>query len=153
MSMSYLELEDAVLALLEPLVDALSLRTLASYGGEFSPDSIGQVTVLYPAVYVYLANLESSGHNRLDDRKLTLSVYVAAQNLRGEESARRGSGSAIGVYGLLEAVREKLNLAPLNSGLLRLKREAVVGYSAQNGLCVAQADYGLEFQLTRNFAR
>ena len=151
--MTYLELEDAVLALLEPLKVELQLRTLTSYGGEFSPDSFGQVTVLYPAVYVYLANLESAGHNRLDSRKITLTTFVAAQNLRGEEDARRGSGSAIGVYGLLEAVREKLNRVSLSGGLVRLKREAVVGYSAQNGLCVAQADYGLEFQSTRKFAR
>ena len=151
--MTYLELEDAILALLEPLRTDLGLRTLESYGGQFSPDSFGQVAVTFPAVYVYLASLESAGRNRLDERKLTLTVFVAAQNLRGEESARRGTAGVVGVYGLLEAVRDLLNRTPLGGGLIRLKRESVVGYSAQTGLCVAQADYGLEFQLTRNFAR
>ncbi len=146
--MTYLELEDAVLALFEPLKAELGLRTLASYGGEFSPDSFGEVAVNFPAVYVYLANLNNSGQGRLDNRELTLTIFVAAQNLRGEESARRGTDNAIGVYGLLEAVRNKLNRALLGGGLVRLKRETVVGYSALTGLCVAQADYNLGFQTT-----
>ncbi len=140
--MTYEEFEDAVLALLKPLKNELGLRALTTYGGEFSPDSFGVVAVNFPAVYLYLSQLESDGRNRLDERRITLTVFAASRNLRGEENARRGSS---GVYGLLEAVRAKINRVAVGGGVLRLQREAVTGYSAATGICVAQADYRLGY--------
>ncbi len=144
--MTYLEMEDFLLEKLEPLRAAAGLRALTTYGGEFSPDSFGQVTVVFPAVYIYLSGLRSAGRNRLDERDQGCTVMVAARNLRGEPAARRGAAGETGVYALFEGVRAHLNRLPLAGGLLRLAEERVVGYSARLGLCVGQADYRLKYR-------
>lgn len=145
--MTYAAIEDAALALLLPLKDAQGVRTLESYGGEFSPDSFGQVQVNYPAVYVCIPSLDSDPANQDDKRRVILEVYFAARNLRGEASARRGDSQNSGAYALAEAGRAKLNRQILpGAGKLTLKRERLVGYSKALSLCVMKAEYELSFR-------
>ena len=145
--MDYSALEDAVLAALEPLKTNGSVRTLESYGGEFSADSFGQFPIQYPALYVCLSGLESEPANQDDRREVTIEIYAASRNLRGEKDARRGDGRTSGAYELIESARGKINrLALAGAGRLTLKRERLIGYSKALGLCVIQAEYHLKFQ-------
>lgn len=145
--MTYAEIEDGALALLTPLKADQGVKTLESYGGEFSPDSFGQVSVNYPAVYVCIPSLDSEPANQDDKRRVILEVYFAARNLRGEACARRGDSQNSGAYALAEAGRAKLNRQTLpGAGKLTLKRERLVGYSKALSLCVMKAEYELSFR-------
>ncbi|MGE4545837.1 MAG: phage protein Gp37 [Pedobacter sp.] len=145
--MTYAEIEDAALTLLAPLKADHGVRTLESYGGEFSPDSFGQVTVNYPAVYVCIPSLDSEKANQDDKRHAIVEVYAASRNLRGEAAARRGDSQNSGAYALIEAARAKLNRQTLpGAGQLILKRERLVGYSKVLSLCVMKAEFELSFR-------
>lgn len=145
--MTYAEIEDAALTFLAPLKTDQGVRTLESYGGEFSPDSFGQVAVNYPAVYVCIPSLDSEPANQDDKRRVILEVYYAARNLRGEAAARRGDSQNSGAYALAEAGRAKLNKQVLNgAGRMTLKRERLVGYSKVLSLCVMKAEFELSFR-------
>jgi len=142
--MTYEELEDAIIATLEPLTGSLGVRILESYGGEFSPDSISEIAYLFPAVFVHVPELQSEQKIRFDSREVTVAVYVAAKNARGESWGRRGddaTGSA-GTYALLEGVRAKLNRKQIaGAGTFRLVKESNIGYSKKFGICVSRAEY------------
>ena len=145
--MDYSALEDAILEALEPLKNAGTVRTLDSYGGEFSPDSFGQFPIQYPALYVCIAALDSEAANMADRREITVEIHAASRNLRGEKETRRGDSRTTGAYEVMEAARSKLNRLPLtNAGRLVLKTERLIGYSKALGLCVIQAEYRLKFQ-------
>ena len=147
--MSYIDIEDAILAALEPLKTEIEVRTIKSYGGDFSPQDIESVSLIFPAILVHVTGLENETKARIDIREIAISVYVAHRNARGEEASRKGdtAGSADipGVYGLLDAVREKLHrksIADVGAlTLLTLQREKNIGYSKRVGMCVSVAEY------------
>jgi len=143
--MTYEALEDALLTALEPLKTE-GLKTLKSYGGEFSPDSFGQCPIAYPALMVCIPELTNETQGNLDRQALEVVVYVADRNLRGEGAARHGA------YRGMEQARARLHRLPVaGAGRLALQRESLVGYSAQLGLCVMQATYRLKMQHTIPF--
>ena len=146
--MTYAELEDAILTALEPLKTDPGVRTLDSYGGQFSEEVLraGQMLVNYPAILVYIERLSSAEFDMCNDMvEVQVSIFMADRNLRGEKAARRGdSGSDHpGVYRLLEKAREALNGAsvPGFDDCLVLTEEALWFYSAQTATCVARAVY------------
>lgn len=143
----YAALEDAILAALEPLKGTtVGVKTLETYGGEFSADSFGQFPINYPAVFVCVSAMNSEPANTEDRRELTLDVYAAATDLRGEKSARRGALGSVGAYAVIEAVRSALNrLIIPGAGRVQLRREYLMGYSKAAGLCVIQAEYSLKY--------
>lgn len=145
--MIYSALEDALLAELASMKSTHQVRTLESYGGDFSPDSFGQEVIQYPAVYVCLAGMDSDPANRIDNRTMTVDVYVAAKSLRGEKTARQGDSFNSGAYALAEGVRARLNRFALSGfGVFILRRESLFGYSKVAGLCVIRAEYGIKYQ-------
>ena len=145
--MTYAALEDAALAALEALKTGNGVRTLDAYGGEFSPDSFGEIAIRYPAVYVCIEDLQSEAANNLDRRDIIVAVYAASKNLRGEKAARRGDIQTAGGYELIEAARVRLNrLVITGAGRLVLRRERLIGYSKALGLCVIKAEYHLKLQ-------
>lgn len=81
-----------------------SLRTVASYGGEFDSDLLTVVNA-FPAVWVSFA-----GHGqpkRLGEKKwrvpVSFSVLAGARNVRGEVATRRGGAfGEVGSYQMLE---------------------------------------------------
>jgi phage gp37-like protein len=138
--MTYEDLEDTCIAALNPLLNE-GLKTLKSYGGEFSPDSFGQFSIKFPAVMVCVAGLtnDAQGNTDLQDREVV--IYVAARDLRGEDDARHGA------YHTMEQARGQLNrLRVAGAGRLTLKSESLVGYSRKLNLCVMQATYRLKVQ-------
>jgi len=138
--MTYELLEDACKSALEPLLNE-GLKTLKSYGGEFSPDSFGQFPIQYPAVMICVAGLNNEPKGNMDIHDLEVVIYVADRNLRGEDNARHGA------YHTMEQARGKLNRLGINgAGRLALKSESLVGYSRKLTLCVMQATYKLRNQ-------
>jgi phage gp37-like protein len=141
----YSALEDAILAELEPLRDSPGVRTLDSYGGEFSAESIGEAALVFPAVYVHVGMMENTDRNQTAARVYQVYVYAADQNARGESEARRGGTERPGVYALLDEIRSRVNRRPILDGrtVPRLMNEKVIGYSKINSICVAQAVYSV----------
>ncbi|MDW7643449.1 MAG: hypothetical protein SCI25_00240 [Desulfuromonadales bacterium] len=138
--MTYAEIEDQCHAALEPL-KAEGLKTLKSYGGEFSPDSFGLFPITFPALMYCVTGFENEVRGSLDVQDLEIEVYAAARDLRGEDEARQGA------YATTELARGKLNRLPIpGAGRLVLKRERIVGYSRQLNLCVMRAVYHLRAQ-------
>lgn len=138
--MTYEDLEDACLATLNPLLNE-GLKTLKSYGGEFSPDSFGQFPIGFPAIMVCVAGLDNTARGNLDQPDFEVIIYTAARNLRGEDDARHGA------YRTIEQARSKLNRLRIDgAGRLALKNESLVGYSRKLNLCVMQATYRLKTQ-------
>lgn len=141
----YSALEDAAMARLAPLKEELGVRTLDSYGGEFSQESIGEAAIVFPAVYVHVGMMENIDRNQAASRVYQVYIYAADQNARGEAEARRGGTERPGVYALLDAIRSGLNRRPILDGraVPRLVSERIVGYSKTNSICVAQAVYSV----------
>jgi phage gp37-like protein len=148
--MTYEDFEDAILAALEPLKGTtVGVKTLETYGGEFSADSFGQFPINYPAVFICVSSMTSESVNTEDRRELTLDVYAAATDLRGEKSARRGALGSVGAYAIAKAVRVALNrLIVPGAGRVQLRREYLMGYSKTAGLCVIQAEYSFKYNQT-----
>jgi len=145
--LTYAEIEDAVLALLDPMKDEVGIRTIEPYGGEFSPDSIMEAAINFPAILVFINQLTSQDANRLDLRELYISIYVADRNARGRDEAMSGDALKEGVYALVEAARAKLNRAGIaGAGTLKLRFEKNVLYSKALGLCVCQCEYALKLK-------
>jgi phage gp37-like protein len=145
--MNYAAIEDAVIEKLAPLKQSLGVREIKSYGGEFSPDDIGQIAIIFPAIFIHIPEMTNQAMNRLDMRTFIISVFVADQSSRGDETARRGDATIgrPGVYTLLEAVRTALHKKSIpGAGTLYLQRETNIGYSKSLSICISVAEYKIE---------
>lgn len=84
-----------------------SIRTVASYGGEFA-DEWAVVFKALPAVWVTFAG--SGAPKRLGEKKwrvpAVFTVLVGARNVRGEMASRRGGAAGeVGTYQMLQDIR------------------------------------------------
>jgi len=149
MDITYAEIENAILDKLIPLKATLGIRALDGYNGDFDPETIAIEALVFPAIFVAIEEMISSQINNRDNRQLTVRVYAAAKNVRGEASQRRGDSRNLGVYTLLESIRAALNrqIVATASGhrlsAMILKSEKIVAHSKQMGLCIAVAEYQL----------
>ena len=136
--MKYIDIENDVLEKLEALVDGDIVRSVNSYGGEFSPDSFGQTSIQTPSIYAHVSGLQNDPQGDVDMRSYSVTVYAVDRNLRGESDTRHG------VYEICDAVRSALNRASIcGAGTLELNRETLVGYSRAINVCVMQIDFTL----------
>jgi len=145
----YKEIEDAILALLEPLrakpPAGIYANEIRSYGGEFNTANIDEVVIQFPAILVNINEKIIEPGGRLDFHTNSISVYVCDQNARGEESARGGDALAgsPGAYIMLESVRRKLHRQNIPGiGVLLAQREVLVGYSQTR--CIYRAEYKIK---------
>ncbi|WP_457571306.1 phage protein Gp37 [Desulfovulcanus sp.] len=136
--------------MVETLKRVQGVRTVRSYGGEFSPDSIGQELIQYPAILPCVVEAEFEPVNLKDKVEPIIKVYLADKNLRGQESARRGDATSVGVYYLQQEARKALNRKPILGGVLFLKKQKVIYYSKSLGLCVAEQIYTLKLTVPIN---
>lgn len=83
---------------------------VASYGGEFDTEQdLAAARVRFPAVRVLLKGMgrgQDIGHGQIIP--ITLTVFVAAKNLRNERSRRRGAAGDVGSYQIAWDVRTLL---------------------------------------------
>lgn len=87
------------------------VRTVDTYGGELM-GALEALTARFPCVLFEFDRFENSvlaakGTAALARRrKLFFNIYIAAQNLRSEKKARRGTG---GTYAMIEDVSDALD--------------------------------------------
>jgi phage gp37-like protein len=154
-SLTYTEVEDAVLARLSDLT-TLGAVSVESYGGQLSdPKVLADISRgKFPRVYVQVPRMRCIPENRQTGQEITVVVYVADHSTRGEAEARRGDNtvSQPGAYELIEAVRDRLSEQTLSAtvdgtliqdGKLELMEEQVVGHDYGLRLCAWSAEYRL----------
>ena len=143
------QLEDAVIAALEPL-KAQGLKTLAPYSGELEAEDIIGLTRLFPCVYVLAGGMSVSGEGNNSRVQIELTAFVGDRNVRGPAAAAREGTTGLGVYGVLEAARECLHGRKMLPGWLpmMLGEEAPLVYAPKQGVCIYTATYK-----TRNLTR
>jgi len=85
------------------------LKTCKSLGEVLSNDA-ADFAVQTPAAYVvYEGGRYEHTMSGTQDRWMNFAVIVVAKNLRGDEEARRGQGTAKGAYDLLDDARATLS--------------------------------------------
>jgi len=136
------QLENAVIAALEPLKDA-GLKTLETYSGQLNVDDIEAVTFQFPCVYVVVPDLSLIDVNRYDKYRMELTLIIGDRNVRGSAAAARGDASSPGVYSLLKATRSKLHRIKILTGWtpLTLKSEYSLVYAPDANICLYAAMY------------
>ena len=136
------QLENAVIAALEPLKDA-GLKTLETYSGQLDVDDIEAVTFQFPCVYVVVPDLSLIDVNRYDKYRMELTLIIGDRNVRGNAAAARGDASSPGVYALLETIRGKLHRQKIMDGWtpLALKSESSLVYAPKASICLYTAAY------------
>ncbi|MFH2098176.1 MAG: phage protein Gp37 [Pseudomonadota bacterium] len=106
------QIEDAFVSTLQPMKSdgAVGLRTLKTYQGELSdPGKLKDAFIaLFPAILVVYggSRFVDGGARKVERMRFTL--FACDRNLRGEEAARRGSGTSPGAYAICEAARDRL---------------------------------------------
>ncbi|MDX9785449.1 MAG: DUF1834 family protein [Desulfobacterales bacterium] len=135
-------IEDAALAALAPL-RAEGVKSLDLYVGQMEAEDIGQVTMLFPAVYVVAETLSMPENEQVTRPTVTLTLLIGDQNLRSGRAAVRGDGTSPGVYYLLERCRKLLHGKPIVPGwrTWRVTQETPLVYAPKKGVCIFGAIY------------
>jgi len=134
--MTYRQIEEAVMSLLE---DAAPGVTIKGYAGEFGSDSFVNVALKLPALLVHVVGMTNQRTGNADARMLTIRVYGVDKSLR-PDSGRYGA------YELMETTRGALHYTTISGvGALQVGQEEMIGYA--QGLCVMSADYQLGHQV------
>ena len=136
------QLEDAVIAALEPL-KMQGLKTLAPYSGELEAEDIISITRLFPCVYVLAGGMRVSGEGNNSIAQIELTALVGDRNVRGSAAAARKGATGIGVYGMLEAARGCLHGKQMLPGWLpmMIEEESPLVYVPKQGVCIYTAIY------------
>ncbi len=148
--LTYEEIENLILAQLDPLKDAapagLGVRELDTYRGDLNPEDLVRVTLNFPAVWLmYSASTFVTAHLEVDER-MNFTALAAAQNLRSEKNARAGA------YKLLEGVRDLILHKKLDS---ELEPCLIVGHEKivfVKGIAIYAADYQIRRLFTRAYS-
>lgn len=141
MGASLTQIEDAVLAALQPLKASHGVRTLDSFDERLTDvDAWKRLAVSFPAVFALYVSTEDKD---LGQRQLALhkfEVGIAASSLRKGE-ARRGGRIGDGAYGLVDGVQSALAGRVLLPDLLAAKRSGVVQAILMQGVTLYVATY------------
>ena len=136
------QIEDAVMAAVNPLKTSLGVRTIKSYQGEMDDeDAIARAARLFPAIICVYGGSEYADHGSRKVETMTYLLFVCDKNLRTEGEARRGGAGNPGTYAMLNGLRDLLYGKRLGLEIFPLKvlREGPV-YLGQ-GLSVYSAEY------------
>jgi phage gp37-like protein len=109
------QIEDAIIATLEPLKASLGVREIKSYQGELEEDDLKKMAGKFPAIYVVYGGSGYTAHGARKLEKPGFELFVCDKSLRGEEEARRGGAGNPGTYRMLRECRDLL--AGKNLGL------------------------------------
>ena len=89
------------------------LKTIGTWGGDNS-DDLRRLVKSFPAVWVIYAGETPGRHtSRYQEYTARFNIVIAAQSLRNEKQARRGSSGNVGSYQILQDVKSLI----LNSRL------------------------------------
>ncbi|WP_418217313.1 phage protein Gp37 [Bilophila wadsworthia] len=118
MSRTPMEVEDAILELLQPLRETPGAKTLAAFQGQPDKDTWARLRRGFPAVLVLYAGSPAftpSGR-RLEER-MEFEVYVMDKSYRSAANGQKPEPGHPGTYALLAAVRERLLGVPPLPGM------------------------------------
>ena len=113
-----MDVEDAILALLEPLRDDPGAKTVSSFQGQPGKEAWARLRRGVPAVLVLYAGSRGfrlSGR-RLEER-MTFEVYVMDKSYRSDTTGQKPEPGHPGTYALLAAARERLVGVPPLPGM------------------------------------
>jgi phage gp37-like protein len=135
------QIEDAILAALEPLKASHGVRTLESYDLRLEdPEAWKRLTIKFPAVFVLFADLDDTdlGQRQLEAQRF--QIGMADSSLRPGE-ARRGGLRVEGSYGLIHGVQSALAGKILLPDLLPAMRRGVQRALIADGVAMYVATY------------
>lgn len=109
------QIEDAILDAIRT-DSALGLVTnggyskmIENYAGQFELENVQDIIVMFPAIFVVFVQGEyRADTNEESFTKLTFTILVADENLRGNVAARRGGVAGIGTYRMMQDIRNVL---------------------------------------------
>ncbi len=134
------EVEQAIQARLVSRI--ASLRKVGSLS-DFLMADLDDTALLSPAAYVVFdSGSFTHGMARTQEISLTFTVVVVVENQRGNEAARHGAGSSIGVYQLLDDIRAALTNQTLGLDMEPLFPVSIQGIAGSESLAV----YGITFE-------
>jgi len=142
MSYGIEEIEDAIIAALEPLKASLGVRTIKSYQEELDDEeTIARATRLFPAIFVVYGGSGYADHGSRKIETLSFILFVCDKSFRKEEELRRGGSSNPGTYVMLNGARDLLYEQRLSLDItpLKLIREDPVWFG--NGISIYSAEY------------
>lgn len=137
------EMEDAVIAKLNTPLETEGVRTLETYNGQLDVEEIEDMIRRFPCVYVLAGPLDLKDRNRYLDYRMQTTLLVGDKNIRGSSAAARGDTSSVGIYRLLEVIRQNLHNQKLVRGwsTLIVTSENPMIYSPENNICLYTATY------------
>jgi len=142
MSYAVEEIEEAIIAALEPLKTGLGVRTIKSYQEELDDEeAIARAVRLFPALLVVYGGSKYAEHGSRKVETMTYILFVCDKSFRKEEETRRGGTSNPGTYAMLRGVRDLLyeKRLSLNIAPIKLLRELPVWF--QKGISIYSAEY------------
>jgi len=152
------QIEDAILAALEPLkngAEGVTAKKIETYQGDLNQTTLDELTAYlalsYPAIMVmYLGSSLEEDPTYLYRDTQTWGVMVAAENMRSEKEARRGSAGNVGSYRLIEAVKNILTGNSLGLGVQPLSLKTIDSMLVGAGISVYSLtfDTDIDFQAT-----
>ena len=113
-----MEVEDAILELLQPLRETPGAKTVAAFQGQPDKDTWARLRRGFPAVLVLYAGSPAfmpSGR-RLEER-MEFEVYVMDKSYRSAANGQKPEPGHPGTYALLAAARERLLGVPPLPGM------------------------------------
>lgn len=142
MSYEIEQIEDAIIAALDPLKASLGVRTIKSYQAELDDeDMIARATRLFPAIIIVYGGSEYADHGSRKVEKMTYLLFVCDKSLRVEDEARHGGSLNPGTYAMLKGTRDLLYEKRLSLDItpLKLLREDPVWFG--KGVSIYSAGY------------
>lgn len=137
------DIEDAILARLEPLKAQFPRLTVRPYQHELDEGDVLRLAGYAPALLPVYSGSRESGPANLRAEAMTWTVFVLARSFR-EGEASRGGPDQSGAYALLEAVNAALAGQELFPDLTPVVREQQQAVAFAQGLAMYAATYSMK---------
>lgn len=142
MSYTITQIEDAIIAALEPLKSSRGVRLIDSYREELdSEEDIQRAVRNFPALLVVYSGSRYAEHGSRKVQWMSFTVFVMDKSLREAGEQRRGGAHGPGAYVLLDDTRDTLVEQRLSLDIypFRLVGETPVWFG--KGIAVYAAEY------------
>ena len=142
MSYTISDIEDAILAKIEPLKASLGVRTIKTYEEELnSEEVIAKALALTPAILAVYGGSTYADHGERKVESMRWLLFCCDKNLRSYDESRRGGKRNPGAYAMLDGCRDALAASQLGLDVTPLKiiRQDAVWFGG--GIAVYVAEY------------